>query len=98
MDAARGGARSGTAAAGALAIGQAFAARGGLAGTRTMRAPMARRDCWSLHGAVAVAASVFLQGAYFVIIIRYLIQFDILWRFRSRLSFLIDLTAASRES
>ncbi|WP_209019119.1 hypothetical protein, partial [Bordetella pertussis] len=91
-------ARSGTAAAGALAIGQAFAARGGLAGTRTMRAPMARRDCWSLHGAAPVAASVFLQGAYFVIIIRYLIQFDILWRFRSRLSFLIDLTAASRES
>ncbi|KDC92783.1 hypothetical protein L518_3080 [Bordetella bronchiseptica MBORD675] len=35
---------------GRLAIGQAFAARGGLAGTRTMRAPMARRDCWSLHG------------------------------------------------
>ncbi|KDC32196.1 hypothetical protein L505_3541 [Bordetella bronchiseptica F4563] len=83
---------------GRLAIGQAFAARGGLAGTRTMRAPMARRDCWSLHGAAPVAASVFLQGAYFVIIIRYLIQFDILWRSRSRLSFLIDLTAAPRES
>ncbi|WP_246766862.1 hypothetical protein, partial [Bordetella pertussis] len=33
-----------------------------------------------------------------VSVIRYLIQFDILWRFRSRLSFLIDLTAASRES
>ncbi|KDE01517.1 hypothetical protein L535_3409 [Bordetella bronchiseptica SBL-F6116] len=59
---------------------------------------MARRDCWSLHGGGAGRGVGLFTSAYFVIIIRYLIQFDILWRSRSRLSFLIDLTAAPRES